>query len=123
MGLVGLGTKLVGKYWDEAVGLILKNSDELYDTAKSGGRYSGMIENFKGRSIEEIEKNIESYEKQIVKHKNKIENPQKYVSPEKWDNPKYRAGIIEKWEKDISNNTERLAVMKGLLNDKKSGKI
>ncbi|WP_316359483.1 hypothetical protein [Candidatus Neptunichlamydia sp. REUL1] len=93
-----------------------KPLSQAYITAKNGGKHSKLIAEYGGRSTREIEKSIRSYEKQIIKHKDKIANPSKYV-PE-WDSlhPNQKKSLLEKgWPKEIKCYTAQKEILEGIL--------
>jgi hypothetical protein len=49
--------------------------NDVFKEAKSGGKHSGTYENYKDRPIQELERSLNSYEKQVITHKDKIANP------------------------------------------------
>ena len=77
------------------------------DTYTGGGSAEGLtgehnshIRLSKQTDIQ-LTRSIRAIEKQIILHKQKIENPRLYVS--EWDsrNHWYQSGIVSKWEKEI----------------------
>ncbi|MDN3509127.1 MAG: hypothetical protein P0S93_03815 [Candidatus Neptunochlamydia sp.] len=61
-----------------------KPLSQAYIAAKNGGKNSGLIKEYAGKSTKEIQKNINSLERQILKHKDKIANPSKHYPD--WNN-------------------------------------
>lgn len=92
-----------------------KPGNAAYEEARAGGRHSGTLKNYSGRSTEEIEKAISSYERQVEIHKQKIANPEQYA--ERWPQmgTQEQAGLLNKWRADAARNGELANVLRGLL--------
>lgn len=86
-----------------------------YEIAKEGGRHSGLLEQYAGKSTREIQKALGSYEKQVALHKEKLANPAKFAERWKTMSAKERQGLLRKWENDAQRNQELADIMKGLL--------
>ncbi|WP_316358460.1 hypothetical protein [Candidatus Neptunichlamydia sp. REUL1] len=98
---------------------IAKNGKPLsqaYITARNGGKHAPLIRRYKDVSTKEIQKGIHSYEKQIVKHQDKIANPSKHCPG--WDNfhpNRQKALVNDVWPKEIINFQEEKEVLKNIL--------
>jgi hypothetical protein len=86
-----------------------------YETAKAGGKHSGIIEVYRHKSINEIRRAQRSYLQQVVLHLHKIESPEQFI--EEWDklSSTHQRGLLKKWERDQERNQELADVMRGLL--------
>lgn len=89
-----------------------------FDIAKAGGKHAGFFKNYIGRSPAEINKAINSLQtgnRGINVHLDKIANPSKYVK--NWDalNPSHQQSLIRGWQKEINNSTEQIQILKGIL--------
>jgi len=89
--------------------------NEAFETARAGGAHSGTLRNYEGRSTAEIRKAIQSYERQVTLHKQKLADPSRYA--EDWDHmtPEGRAGLLKHWQEDIQRNQDLADVLRGLL--------
>lgn len=89
-----------------------------YEEARSGGRHAGTLKNYAGRSKDEIEKAIGSYERQVELHKQKIANPEQFA--ERWSQmgTQEQAGLLNKWRADAARNQQLAEVLRGLLKSK-----
>jgi RHS repeat-associated protein len=90
-----------------------------FEEAATGGKHAGLLDNYRGRSAEEISKGIRSFEKQIAEHQEKIMNPAKGI-PE-WstlDARQQNALVNSKWPSDIQRLREQADVLRGLLGEK-----
>jgi hypothetical protein len=94
-----------------------------FETAQAGGKHSGFLRNYQGRSAEELRRGIASLKKQIAEHQDKIANPQKHI-PE-WsslDARKRDALVKHKWPEDIQRQTEQLEILESLLKTAEGGR-
>ena len=79
-------------------------------------KHKGWKEQQKKLSDKELQKGINSFEKQIELHKDKINNPEKYY-PE-WNslNQKQREALINnKWPSDIKRQEEQKKILEEIL--------
>lgn len=91
---------------------------DAYDIAKNGGKHRGLYERYKDSSEKEISRSIRSYEKQNELHFDKINDPMKYV-----DTGIQKANLEDLvgryWPQEIERNKAKIAVMEGILNERK----
>ncbi|QVL58018.1 MAG: hypothetical protein KFB93_02745 [Simkaniaceae bacterium] len=98
---------------------IAKNGKPLsqaYINAKNGGKHANLIPECGGQSIREIKKSIRSYEKQIVKHKDKIVNPSNHIK--EWDtlDARHQEHLVKvKWSEEIKIFEEQIDILKDVL--------
>lgn len=92
-----------------------KSANPAYEEALAGGRHAGTLRNYARRSIAEIRKAIEGYERQVALHKQKIANPAQFA--EDWErmSAQQQAGLIKHWQEDIDRNQALADVLRGLL--------
>jgi len=114
--------------WNELCRLLAKEKgieinacDECrnYTKALLGGKHYKHLTNYKNHSTKEIEKGINSYEKQIQLHQNKIKEPEKYIPT--WKSLDYRqreALINKKWNKDIERLKEQKEILECILKNR-----
>ena len=88
-----------------------------YETAKAGGRHSGLFRRFSREREAVIRKSIRSLEKTIEEHRNKIERPMDYVSP---DIPSFHLQdlVNHYWPGKIENFRQKIVVLNGILEDR-----
>lgn len=91
--------------------------ENSYSIAKNGGNHSGFLQNYINKSVGEIKKGINSFKKQIVKHKNKIQNPTKHVDNWKNLNNFEKNGLKRKWQKDITRQKEQKSILEGIIKE------
>jgi hypothetical protein len=93
--------------------------NEAYNIAKQGGKHSGFYNEYIKRSNSEIQKGIDSINRQILEHQDKIQNPKKYIS--NFDNldPRQQKALPKKWESDIKRQTEQKNILEGILKERK----
>lgn len=79
----------------------IKIHSKSYEKAYLGGRHSGQLKTFMKQSPKQLQKSIYSFEKQIYKHKNWINNPKSKM--DNWDKltTKHQQNLINHWKKDI----------------------
>lgn len=101
-------------YIDGCTGL--EKEKTPFEVARDGGKHSGFLDNYKKRSVHEIRSGIKSLKKQISKHKDCIENPQKYY-PDFYElDPRHQEDLIKvKWPGDIARQTDHLNILEELL--------
>lgn len=88
------------------------DSGAVLEAAKAGKKHghAGVYIDAMSKSMAELKKSIASRTVQVEEHENKIRNPQQYVP--NWDSldPRYREGLIRKWEKDKKRNAEQATI-------------
>ena len=102
---------------DDEVGAAKGGMTE-YETALAGGKHSGFLKNYLGRSADEINKAINTLQtgkRGINTHLDKIANPSKYVPNWNTLRPNHQQSLINGWQKEITNGTEQIQILKGLL--------
>lgn len=86
--------------------------DAVLEAAKARKKHghAGVYADAMVKSMPELKKSIASRTAQVEEHDNKIRNPQQYVPH--WDSldPRYRDGLIRKWEKDKKRNAEQATI-------------
>lgn len=104
-----------GKVFEKQVG---KKGKSAYDIAKAGGKHSGFLKNYSGRSVDEINKAINTLQtgkRGINTHLDKIANPSKYVPNWNTLSSKHQQSLINGWQKEITNGTEQIQILRGIL--------
>lgn len=99
----------------------VKFSDNVYNEAKSGGKFHGAYKQFMSQSDNSLNKSINSLEKQIAEHLEKIKNPELFISNWNEKSEKERQGIINDWESHLVKNKKTLDITKK-IRDERMGK-
>jgi peptidoglycan hydrolase CwlO-like protein len=92
--------------------------NEAYNIAKQGGKHSGFYNEYTTRSNTEIQKGIDSINKQISEHQDKIRNPQKYISNFNNLDPRQQKALPKKWQSDIKRQIEQKTILEGILKER-----
>lgn len=81
-----------------------KNNDVIISSkAKAKKTLDGVIEAYSKQTDKALQSGIRSELKQIEKHLDKIEHPEKYVTDWETRNEYYKQGLLDKWRKEIDN--------------------
>ncbi len=78
-----------------------------------------MVRDYLDKPAKEIQKGVNSYEKQIALHKDKIANPGKHCPD--WDklDPRQREALVnKKWPAEIQVYEEQRSVLQSILNER-----
>ena len=98
---------------------IIDESNTAFKVAAEGGRHSGFLKNYLDKSVDELEKGIESFGEQIQEHLDKIDDPHSAIEGFKDLDPRQQKALIEKkWPSDINRLQEQQDILKGLLDNK-----
>ena len=73
---------------------------------------------FERQTDNQLLKSIRSIEKELIKHRAKIENPRDYVSDWEKRSTYYHEGILKRWEKEISNFEMEIRIGKLLAEER-----
>lgn len=95
-----------------------------YDVAKAGGANHGWYQQQLGLDNSQLEKGIRSYQKQIAKHRQWIENPRLKIPGFGDLHPNRQQNLIErKWPQDIQRHQDQMAILQGILRARNNGDI
>ncbi|WP_394336049.1 pre-toxin TG domain-containing protein [Bacillus safensis] len=90
--------------------------NDAYDVAKSGGKHSGFYKQYIDKSPDQIKKGINSIDKQIAEHRDKIKNPEKHIPNFRNLDPRQQEALInKKWPSDIQRQIEQKQILEGIL--------
>jgi len=92
-----------------------------YDVARDGGKHAGLYREYSGRGNREIQKAVDSYEKQVSTHQDKLANPEKYASNWSRMDSREQQGLIRHWEQDLKRNKDSGDIMRGILRERGIG--
>ncbi|TRU51094.1 MAG: hypothetical protein EWV49_01890 [Microcystis aeruginosa Ma_QC_Ch_20071001_S25] len=95
------------------------NVNDPYNVAKQGGKHSGFYDEYSKRPDSQIQKGIESINKQISEHQNKIEDPQKFISDFDKLDPRQQKALPDKWQRDINRQIEQKTILEGILRERR----
>ena len=89
--------------------------NDPYNVAKQGGKHSGFYNEYAKKPDSQIQKGIESINKQIAEHQDKIRNPHKYIP--NFDNldPRQQKALPYKWQGDINRQKDKTLLIMMLL--------
>lgn len=71
-----------------------------------GGVYMDAI----GKNKKQLQRSIISRVAQVERHAEKIAHPELYIRDWESKDPRYQAGLIKKWEKDMKRNAEQAEI-------------
>jgi hypothetical protein len=89
-----------------------------YEVAKAGGKHAPWYKQQLDLGHRQLQKGIESIEKQIADHESWLETPQEKVKDWESRDPRYQAGLLKKWRQDIARQKEQVEILKGVLKEK-----
>ena len=89
-----------------------------YELAKSGGKHSPWYKQQLDLGYRQLQKGIESIQKQIADHESWVAEPQKKVKDWFIRDPRYQAGLLNKWQQDIMRQREQVEILKGVFKEK-----
>ena len=86
--------------------------DKIFEVAKSGGRHAGTYRQAMSKSLAQLDKSIRSHEKQVIEHRDKINNPEKYAPDWCIMEINEQEGLVRRWEKDLEKNQDEAEIEK-----------
>jgi tetratricopeptide (TPR) repeat protein len=101
--------------------LVSQSESEVLKAAINENRHVKMVRDYLDKPAKEVQKGINSYEKQIAFHKDKIANPKKHYPD--WDklDPRQREALVnKKWPAEILGYEEQKNVLQSILNERLS---
>jgi hypothetical protein len=106
---VSAGLEEVGA---SAIARMARYGDEVYGAAKAGGRNSGFLGNYAGRSASELAKAERSLGSSIAEHEGYLANPAEHV--ENWANlrPGHQQSLINHWKTEIRTANEQIEILR-----------
>jgi hypothetical protein len=84
-----------------------------YEVAKQGGRHGGLLRRYQGKSVEEIQRALRSYERQAAVHRQEMSSPETFVPDWVGKSPRAQQGLLRHWQQDRIRNQEWADVMRG----------
>lgn len=112
LALGDLGTFRPKQYSNTIGSYVSVDRAKVLADAKAGARnrHAGVYTDAMAKSKKELQKSIVSRTAQVERHAEKIQHPEKYVSDWESRDPRYKAGLIRKWEKDMTRNAEQAEI-------------
>ena len=89
-----------------------------YEVAKQGGRHAGLLRTYQGKSVEEIQRALRSYERQAALHRQKMSSPETFVQDWVRRSPRAQHGLRRHWQQDLTRNQELADIMRGILQER-----
>jgi hypothetical protein len=93
--------------------------NDSYNVAKQGGKHSGFYNEYSKKPDSQIQKGIESINKQISEHQDKIRNPQRYIPNFDTLDPRQQKALPDKWQGDINRQSEQKTILEGILKERR----
>jgi hypothetical protein len=93
--------------------------NDPYNIAKRGGKHSGFYNEYVKKPDSQIQKGIESINKQISEHQDKIRNPQKYIPNFDTLDPRQRKALPDKWQADINRQSEQKNILEEIIKERR----
>jgi len=119
MGQLKQAGKLEGSVNSRLDMLVSQSESEVLKSAISQNRNVKFVQDYFCKPAKEIQKGINSYEKQIFIHKEKIGNPSKYYP--NWDklDPRHREALVsKKWPTEIKIYEEQKNILQSILDER-----
>ena len=110
IGLGNLGTFRPKDYHNviqEHVGI---NQNDVVTAAKAGKRHAGVYVDAMNKDRKQLQRSIINRTAEVERHADKILHPETYVSDWADRDPRYQAGLLRKWEKDMRRNAEQAEI-------------
>ena len=89
-----------------------------YEVAKQGGRHAGLLRVYQGKSVEEIQRALRSYERQAALHRQKLSSPETFVQDWVRQSPRAQQVLLRHWRQELTRNRELADVMRGILQER-----
>jgi hypothetical protein len=88
------------------------------EVAKQGGRHAGLLRIYQGKSVEEIQRALLCYERQAVRHRQKMSSPERFLREWVRKSPHAQQGLLRHWQPELTRNQELADVMRGILQER-----
>ena len=83
----------------------------------NGKKHSGLLKNYAKRSVNEVQKAIDSLKKQTARHRDKIKHPSNYLPDFKKLRSQHQESLTKGWKREIKTFSEQIDVLNGLLKE------
>lgn len=72
--------------------------------------HAGVYMDALGKNRKQLQRSILSRVSQVERHAEKIKNPELYIADWAEKDPRYQAGLLKKWQKDMKRNAEQAEI-------------
>lgn len=112
LALSDLGTFKPKQYSNTIGSYVSVDRAKVLADAKAGtrNRHAGVYTDAMAKSKKQLQRSIISRTAQVERHAEKIQHPEKYILDWESRDPRYKAGLIRKWEKDMTRNAEQAEI-------------
>ncbi|MBX7066664.1 MAG: hypothetical protein K1X28_05485 [Parachlamydiales bacterium] len=101
--------------------LVSQSESEVLKDAINQNKHVKMVRDYLNKPTKEIQKGINSYEKQIALHKDKIMNPVKHCPDWEKLDPRQREALVnKKWPSEIQVYEQQKNILQAILNERVS---
>ncbi|MCL6548247.1 MAG: DUF6011 domain-containing protein [Alicyclobacillus sp.] len=82
----------------------------VYEAALRGGRHTGYLTRIQHLADQQVERAIQSLERQLETHSHKVHHPAQALQRDSWDalSPEWKKGIVDKWKREIKIFQEQI---------------
>lgn len=109
-GLGNLGTFRPNDHHNTIQKYVGINRADVAAAAKAGKRHSGVYVDAVGKTRKQLQRSIINRTAEVERHADKIKHPETYISDWATLDPRYQAGLLRKWEKDMRRNAEQAEI-------------
>jgi phage baseplate assembly protein W len=81
-------------------------------------KHAGLLQTYRRKTAEEIQRAIRSYERRVTLHRQKLADPERSVQTWSRLTDQEQQGLIVKWQKDLARNQELAQLMRDLLRER-----
>lgn len=110
LALSNLGTFRPNDYHSTIQKYVGLNRGDVLAAAKAGKRHSGVYMDAMGKTRKQLQRSIINRVAEVERHADKIQHPETYIPDWATLDPRYQAGLIRKWEKDMRRNAEQAEI-------------
>ena len=106
-----------GKAAEAVVGKIVSRvvANNATRIAQEGGKHAGQLRQFMKQTPEQLQKTINSFDKNIAKHEGWIANPESKVPNFSQLRPEHQENLIHHWQQDVSRHQELKSIAQDVL--------
>jgi uncharacterized protein RhaS with RHS repeats len=85
--------------------------------ASEGGKHAGQLQQFLKQTPEQLNKTINSFDKQISKHEGRLADPASKVANFDSLRPEHQRNLLHHWQQDIARHRELKSIAQDVLKD------
>lgn len=109
-GLSNLGTFRPNDQHNTVQKYVAIDRQDVVSAAKAGKRHSGVYIDAMNKTKKQLQRSIINRVAEVERHADKIRHPETYVADWATLDPRYQAGLLRKWEKDMHRNAEQAEI-------------